>query len=54
MERFLQICISTLDKFAPQKKKCSRGINKSFITKTIKSAFVKRSCMRKKLDKLFR
>ena len=36
MEKFLQICIKTLDELAPQKKKYSRGNNMPFINKTIK------------------
>ena len=36
MEKFLQICIKTLDELAPQKKKYSRGNNMPFISKTIK------------------
>ena len=36
MEKFLQICIKTLDELAPQKKKYSRGNNIPFINKTIK------------------
>ena len=36
MEKFLQICIETLDELAPQKKRYSRGNNMPFINKTIK------------------
>ena len=39
MEKFLQICIKTLDELAPQKKKYSRGKNMSFINKTIKNLY---------------
>ena len=46
MEKFLQICIKTLDELAPQKKKYSRGNNMPFINKTIKKAFMKRSRLR--------
>ena len=45
-EKFLQICIKTLDELAPQKKKYSRGNNMPFINKTIKKAFMTRSCLR--------
>ena len=46
MEKFLQICIKTLDELAPKKKKYSRGNNMPFINKTIKTAFMKRSRFR--------
>ena len=42
MGRFLQICISNLDKLAIQKTKKSTGNNISFIRKTIKSSFMKK------------
>ena len=45
MEKFLQICIKTLDELAPQKKKYSRGNNMPFINKTIE-AFMKTSHLR--------
>ena len=43
MEKFLQICIKTLDELAPQN---SRGNNMPFIYKTIKKAFMMRSRLR--------
>ena len=46
MEKFLQICIKTLDELAPQKKKYSRGKNMPFINKTIKKVFMTRSRLR--------
>ena len=46
MEKFLQICIKTLDGLASQKKKYSRGNNMRFINKTIKEAFMKISRLR--------
>ena len=46
MEKFLQICIKTLDELAPQKKKYSRGNYMPFINKTIKKAFTTRSRLR--------
>ena len=46
MEKFLQICIKTLDELAPQKKKYSRGNNMSFINKTTKKVFITRSRFR--------
>ena len=45
-EKLLQICIKTLDELAPQKKKYSQGDNMPFINKTIKKAFMTRSCLR--------
>ena len=39
MEKFLQICIKTLDDLAPQKKKYSRGNTMTFINKTKKSLY---------------
>ena len=46
MEKFLQICIKTLDELAPQKKKYSSGNNMPFINKAIKKDFMKRSRLR--------
>ena len=46
MEKFLQICIKTLNELAPQNKKNSRGNNMPLINKTIKKAFTKRSLLR--------
>ena len=46
MEKFLQICIKTLDELAPQKKKYSRGNNMPFINETIKKAFMARTHLR--------
>ena len=43
MERFLQICTSTLDKFETQKKSYIRGNNLPFTNVTTKSAFMSRS-----------
>ena len=41
MEKFLETYTKDLDKFAPHKKKYSRGKNVPFINKTIKSVFLK-------------
>ena len=38
MEKFLQICIKTLDELAPQKKKYSRANNMPFINETTKKS----------------
>ena len=46
MEKFLQICIKTLDELASQKKKYSRGNNMPFINETIKKAFMARIHLR--------
>ena len=46
MEKFLHICIKTLDELAPQKKKYSRGNNMPFINKTIKKTFTTSSRLR--------
>ena len=43
MEKFLQICIKTLDELAPQRKKYSRGNNMPFINKTIKKPFINKT-----------
>ena len=45
-EKFLQICINTLDVFAPCKKKYARGNNMPFINKSLTKAHVKRSRLR--------
>ena len=45
-EKFLQICIDTLNIFAPCKKKCSRGNNMPFMNKSLKKAHMKRSRLR--------
>ena len=43
IERFLQICISTMGEFATKKKSSIRGNNRPSINLTTKSAFTKRS-----------
>ena len=41
MGRFLQICVSSLDEFAPQRNKYFRGNNKLFIKKVKKKLLLK-------------
>ena len=48
MERVLKLCISILHEFGSQTKKYSEGNNLSFITKTKKSAFLKRNFLTKR------
>ena len=45
-EKFLQICIDTLNIFAPCKKKYARGNNMPFMNKSLKKAHMKRSRLR--------
>ena len=45
-EKFQQICIDTLNIFAPCKKKYSRGNNMSAMNKSLKKAHMKRSRLR--------
>ena len=45
-EKFLQICIQTLDIFAPYKKKCLQGDNMPFMNKSLARAHMKRSRLR--------
>ena len=45
-EIFLQICINTLDIFAPCKKKYARGNNMPFMNKPLAKAHMKRSRLR--------
>ena len=45
-EKFLQICIQTLDIFAPYKKKYLRGNNMPFMNKSLARAHMKRSRLR--------
>ena len=45
-EKFLQICIVTLNIFAPCKKKHSRENNMPFMNKSLKKAHMKRSRLR--------
>ena len=46
LEKCLQICIKTLDEFAPQQKKYSRENNMPFINKTIKKVIMTRNRLR--------
>ena len=51
MEKFLQICIKTLDELAPQKKKYSRGNNMPFINKTIRKLLWREAVWEKYISK---
>ena len=46
LEKFLQICVNTLNNLAPCKKKYSRGNNIPFMNKSLTSAHMKRSRLR--------
>ena len=46
LQRFIDICIKTLDKFAPRKKKYSRGNNMPFMNKSPCRAHMKRIRLR--------
>ena len=45
-EKILQVCINTLDIFAPCKKKYARGNNMPFMNKSLTKANMKRSRLR--------
>ena len=47
LQKFIDICIKTLDKFAPQKKKYSRGNNMPFMNKSLCRAHMKITRLRK-------
>ena len=47
LQKFIDICIKTLDKSAPRKKKYSRGNNMTFINKSLSGAHMKRTRLRK-------
>ena len=46
---FLRICQSTIDRFAPCKKKYVRGNNAPFMNKTISKEIMKRSNLKKNI-----
>ena len=46
LQKFIDICIKTLDKFAPRKKKYSSGNNVPFIDKSLCRADMKRTRLR--------
>ena len=48
LEKFLVVCVKTLDRFAPYEKKCLRGINMSFMNKSLSRAFMRRNQLRSK------
>ena len=47
LQKFIGICIKTLDKFAPGKKKYSRGNNMPFMSKSVCRAHMERTRLRK-------
>ena len=47
LQKFIGICIKTMDKFAPRKKKYSRGNNMQFMNKSLCRAHMKRTRLRK-------
>ena len=51
LEKFLVVCVKTLDRFAPYKKKYVRGNNMSFMNKSLSRAFMRRSQLRSKYHK---
>ena len=48
LEKFLEVCVKTLDRFAPYKKKYLRGNNMPFMNKSLSRAFMRRSQLRSK------
>ena len=48
LEKFLVVCVKTLDRFAPYKKKYLRGNNMQFMNKSLSRAFMRRSQLRSK------
>ena len=51
LEKFLVVCVKTLDRFAPYKKRCLRGNNMSFMNKSLSRVFMRRSHLRSKYRK---
>ena len=47
-EKFLAVCVKTVDRFAPYKKKHLRGNNMPFMNKSLSKAFMRRSQLRSK------
>ena len=48
LEKFFVVCVKTLDRFAPYKKKYLRGSNTPFMNKSLSRAFMRRSQLRNK------
>ena len=46
LQKFIDICMKSLDKFAPRKKKYSRGNNMPFMNKLLSRAHMKRTWRR--------
>ena len=51
LQNFFNICLKRLDKFAPRKKKYSRGSNMPFMNKLLFRAHMKRTRLRNNLKK---
>ena len=52
LEKFLEVCVKTLDRFAPYKKEYLRGNNMPFMNKSLSRAFMRRSQLRIKYLKI--
>ena len=48
LEKFLVVCVKTLDRFAPYKKRYLQGNNMPFMNKSLSRVFIKRSQLRSK------
>ena len=48
LEKFIVVCVKTLDRFEPYKKKYLRGNNMPFMNKSLSRAFIRRSQLRNK------
>ena len=48
LEKFIVVCVKTLDRFAPYKKKHLRGNNMPFMNKSLSRVFMRRSQLRSK------
>ena len=46
LQKFIDICMKSLDKFAPRKKRYSRGNNMPFMNKLLSCAHMKRTWLR--------
>ena len=46
LEKFVVVCVKTLDRFAPYKKKYLRGNNMPFMNKSLSRTFMRRSQLR--------
>ena len=51
LEKFLVVCVKTLDRFAPYNKRYLRGNNMPFMKKSLSEVFMRRSQLRSKFLK---